>query len=124
MDLLGSILNSMDKPPEANQKQKEIIKSSSPENFNHFFFLIHLYIDRDFVVVWMTNCFGTKNKNFFLMRAHTEQNEHIEKMRNREKEELNRFRQFVEERIDRISKDDSRKFIQFQPLDKVYRSVV
>ncbi len=45
-------------------------------------------------------------------------------MKSREKEELNRFRLFVEERIDRISKDDKRKFIQFQPLDKVYRSVV
>lgn len=45
-------------------------------------------------------------------------------MKSREKEELNRFRVFVEERIDRISKDDKRKFIQFQPLDKVYRSVV
>ncbi|KAJ6635147.1 Sperm-associated antigen 7 [Pseudolycoriella hygida] len=79
MDLLGSILNAMDKPPETNQKQKEIMKK---------------------------------------------QNEQIEKMKNREKEELNRFRRFAEERIDRISKDDSRKFIQFQPLDKVYRSVV
>lgn len=70
----------------------------------------------------MTECL--ENLNEFSFPPHTEQNEHIEKMRNREKEELNRFRQFVEERIDRISKDDSRKFIQFQPLDKVYRSVV
>lgn len=59
------------------------------------------------------------------MKFFTEQNEHMEKMKNREKEELNRFRHYVEERIDRISKDDNRKFIQFQPnLDKVYRSVV
>lgn len=27
MDLLGSILSTMDKPPEADEKQKELIKS-------------------------------------------------------------------------------------------------
>lgn len=27
MDLLGSILSSMDKPPTANEKQKELMKS-------------------------------------------------------------------------------------------------
>lgn len=35
MDLLGSILNSMDKPPGANEKQKEMIKS---ECFRFYFF--------------------------------------------------------------------------------------
>lgn len=63
-------------------------------------------------------------QKFFFVLFGTEQSEHIEKMKTREKDELNRFRHFVEERIDRISKDDKRKFIQFQPLDKVYRSVV
>lgn len=36
MDLLGSILNSMDKPPGANQKQKEIMKSKWKTAFFSF----------------------------------------------------------------------------------------
>lgn len=37
MDLLGSILNSMDKPPEVDEKRKEQIKSkNSLLNENYF----------------------------------------------------------------------------------------
>lgn len=79
MDLLGSILNSMDKPPGANVKQKE---------------------------------------------ANKRENEQMEKMRNKQKEELNRFRKYVEDRLNRFGQDDSRKSIEFQPLDKVYRTVI
>lgn len=35
MDLLGSILNAMDKPPAINEKQKEVIKSESHKLFCH-----------------------------------------------------------------------------------------
>lgn len=41
----------------------------------------------------------------------------------KEKQELNRFRKYVEDRIGRFLKDE-RKFIEFQPLDTVYRAVM
>ncbi|XP_055374863.1 sperm-associated antigen 7 homolog [Condylostylus longicornis] len=78
MDLLGSILNSMDKPPAINEKDKEAIRR---------------------------------------------QKEQAEKMKLKEKQELNRFRKYTEERISRFSKDD-RKFIEFQILDKLYRTII
>ncbi|XP_013116019.1 sperm-associated antigen 7 [Stomoxys calcitrans] len=77
MDLLGSILNSMDKPP-VNEEQKKLMKR---------------------------------------------QKEMAERIKNKQKEELLRFRKFVEERINRFAKDD-RPHIEFQPLDKVHRSVI
>lgn len=78
MDLLGSILNAMDKPPSANEEQKKLIKR---------------------------------------------QREVVERLKNKQKEELFRFRKYVEERIGRFAKDD-RHHIEFQPLDKVHRSVI
>ncbi|XP_075155080.1 sperm-associated antigen 7 [Haematobia irritans] len=77
MDLLGSILNSMDKPP-VNEEQKKLMKR---------------------------------------------QKEMAERIKNKQKEELLRFRKFVEERINRFAKDD-RPHIEFQPLDKVHRSII
>ncbi|XP_055912414.1 sperm-associated antigen 7 [Eupeodes corollae] len=78
MDLLNSILNSMDKPPAVNEKDRELIKK---------------------------------------------QKEHLELMKIKEKEEINRFRKYAQERIDRFSKDE-RRYIEFQPMDKVYRSII
>ena len=78
MDLLGSILNAMDKPPTANEEQKKLIKR---------------------------------------------QKEIAERLKNKQKEELLRFRKFVEERIGRFAKDD-RHHIEFQPLDKVHRGII
>lgn len=78
MDLLGSILNSMDKPPAVNDEQRKIIKR---------------------------------------------QKEIAEKLKTKQKEELLRFRKYVEERIGRFAKDD-RCHIEFQPLDKIHRSVI
>ncbi|KNC26876.1 hypothetical protein FF38_10948 [Lucilia cuprina] len=78
MDLLGSILNAMDKPPTANEEQKKLIKR---------------------------------------------QREMAERLKNKQKEELLRFRKYVEERIGRFAKDD-RHHIEFQPLDKVHRAVI
>lgn len=52
------------------------------------------------------------------------QTAHIEKLRNHQREELNRFRKYVEQRLDRMSRDDKRLSMQFQPLDLVYRTVV
>ncbi|EDW02771.1 sperm-associated antigen 7 [Drosophila grimshawi] len=78
MDLLNSILNSMDAPPATNEQQKTLIKK---------------------------------------------QREMMERMQNKQKEELLRFRKYVEERMGRFAKDD-RTCIEFQPLDKVHRSVI
>ncbi|XP_064535508.1 sperm-associated antigen 7 [Drosophila montana] len=78
MDLLDSILNSMDAPPTTNEQQKTLIKK---------------------------------------------QREMVERMQNKQKEELLRFRKYVEERMGRFAKDD-RTYIEFQPLDKVHRSVI
>lgn len=78
MDLLDSILNSMDAPPATNEQQKTLIKK---------------------------------------------QREMMERMQNKQKEELLRFRKYVEERMGRFAKDD-RTCIEFQPLDKVHRSVI
>lgn len=78
MDLLGSILNSMDKPPTVNEKDKEALKNQKLQ---------------------------------------------VEKLKTKEREEMSRFRKFVEERIGRFSHDD-RKFIEFQPFDKIYRTII
>lgn len=78
MDLLDSILNAMDAPPAADERQKTLIKK---------------------------------------------QREMMERMQNKQKEELLRFRKYVEERMGRFAKDD-RLCIEFQPLDKVHRSVI
>ncbi|KAH8249385.1 hypothetical protein KR032_009120 [Drosophila birchii] len=51
------------------------------------------------------------------------QREMMERMQNKQKEELLRFRKYVDERMGRFAKDD-RKCIEFQPLDKVHRSVI
>ncbi|XP_055591975.1 sperm-associated antigen 7 homolog [Uranotaenia lowii] len=79
MDLLGSILGSMDKPPARDKKEKEMIEKQKKE---------------------------------------------LEHLRNKEREELNRFRKFAEERLGRLVKDPHRPYMEFQPLDKVHRSVV
>ncbi|XP_041566589.1 sperm-associated antigen 7 [Drosophila elegans] len=51
------------------------------------------------------------------------QREMMERMQNKQKEELLRFRKYVDERMGRFAKDD-RQCIEFQPLDKVHRSVI
>ncbi|SPP79451.1 sperm-associated antigen 7 [Drosophila guanche] len=51
------------------------------------------------------------------------QREMMERMQKRQKEELLRFRKYVDERMARFAKDD-RVSIEFQPLDKVHRSVI
>ncbi|XP_031638301.1 sperm-associated antigen 7 [Contarinia nasturtii] len=79
MDLLGSILNSMDKPPEIDEKRKEQMKK---------------------------------------------QKEQVEKQQEYEKREMAKFRAYCEERVNRFIKDENRKFLQFQPLNRFYRSIV
>lgn len=51
------------------------------------------------------------------------QKEALERYKRKQKEELNRYRSYVEERIARFALDD-RPYIEFQPVDKVHRSVI
>uniref|UniRef100_A0A182QQA3 R3H domain-containing protein n=1 Tax=Anopheles farauti TaxID=69004 RepID=A0A182QQA3_9DIPT len=79
MDLLGSILGSMDKPPVKDKQEKQKFE---------------------------------KQKKVY------------ESMKNHQREELNRFRVYAEERLGRLMKDSNRHFMEFQPLDQVHRSIV
>ena len=98
MDLLGSILNSMDGPPKVDEKQKQLLKGN--ENPRK-------------CCLYLTT----------LSKMSVEQKEREEKARQFSKNEINRFQKYVEERIGRFVKDD-RKSIQFPPLEKMYRAIV
>ncbi|XP_055696534.1 sperm-associated antigen 7 [Lutzomyia longipalpis] len=63
-------------------------------------------------------CVNSKDKEIL-----KQQKEQEEKLLIQSKNELNKFRKYVEERIERFIKDN-RKFIQFPSADKVYRSIV
>ncbi|XP_049291717.1 sperm-associated antigen 7 homolog [Anopheles funestus] len=79
MDLLGSILGSMDKPPPKDKNKTQMYEN---------------------------------------------QRRQYETEKNKQREELNRFRSYVEERLGRFMKDDNRHYMEFQPLDQVHRSIV
>uniref|UniRef100_A0A336M638 CSON012697 protein n=1 Tax=Culicoides sonorensis TaxID=179676 RepID=A0A336M638_CULSO len=99
MDLLGSILNSMDKPPSTDEKKKEQMKSNDLVLIN---VLIVFYFD------------------FF---QNLEQREEEEKIKEKQRKELQRFRKYAEERISRFLNDE-RKCLQFQPLDSIMRGII
>ncbi|XP_015601338.1 sperm-associated antigen 7 homolog [Cephus cinctus] len=79
MDLLGSILNSMDKPPSVSDKQKELMKK---------------------------------------------QREEQQKRQKIEAERLKRFREKVEEKMNKFIQDDSMKQYKFPSMDQVHRSII
>lgn len=54
----------------------------------------------------------------------TEQKEQLEKQQAYEKREMAKFRTYCEERVNRFMKDEKRKSLQFQPLNRFYRSIV
>lgn len=106
MDLLGSILDSMEKPPEIDEKRKEQIKSLFCLTLTIFF--------RQFFKIFI-------NFSIFFF---SEQKEQLEKQQDYEKREMAKFRKYCEERINRFMKDEKRKSLQFQPLNRFYRSIV
>lgn len=108
MDLLGSILDSMEKPPEIDEKRKEQIKSWFHLSFGHLLLIIR-------------QCFC---HSFFIFFFYSEQKEHLEKQQEYEKREMAKFRNYCEERVNRFMKDEKRKSLQFQPLNRFYRSIV
>uniref|UniRef100_A0A182YPS3 Uncharacterized protein n=1 Tax=Anopheles stephensi TaxID=30069 RepID=A0A182YPS3_ANOST len=61
-----------------------------------------------------------KNKS----QMYEKQKQQYETQKNKQREELNRFRSYVEERLGRFVKDDNRHYMEFQPLDQVHRSIV
>lgn len=79
MDLLGSILNSMQKPPTASEAQKKAIK---------------------------------KHK------------EALERKKKEEKTILDKFCKRVEEKISNFIIDGKKPYLQFEPMDQMYRSVI
>ncbi|XP_026762504.2 sperm-associated antigen 7 homolog [Galleria mellonella] len=79
MDLLDSILNSMQKPPSASEAQKNAMKK---------------------------------------------QKEAMERKQKEEKNMINRFRKRVEEKISNFIKDGTKPFLQFEPMDQMYRSII
>ncbi|XP_034946129.1 sperm-associated antigen 7 homolog [Chelonus insularis] len=79
MDLLGSILNSMDKPPTISDKQKALLKKQREEH---------------------------------------------QKQQKAEAERLKKFREQVEERVNKFLKNDLAKEYKFPPMDQVHRSIV
>lgn len=54
----------------------------------------------------------------------TEHKEQMEKQQAYEKREFAKFRSFCEERVNRYIKDEKRKSLQFQTLNRFYRSIV
>lgn len=100
----------MDKPPGANVKQKEAIKSEfKPRNISSVQAMYrHIFIY--FCILFLI--------------IHSEQNEQMEKAQAKHKCELNSFRKFAEERLERFRRDEKRKSMQFQTLDKVLRTIV
>lgn len=79
MDLLGSILNSMQKPPPVSEAQKNAIKK---------------------------------------------QKEVLERKQKEQKAILNKFRKHVEEKISNFIKDGTKPYLQFDPMDQMYRAVI
>lgn len=79
MDLLDSILNSMQKPPSASEAQKNAMKK---------------------------------------------QKEAMERKQKEEKHILNKFCKRVEEKISNFIKDGTKPYLQFEPMEQVYRSVI
>lgn len=100
MDLLGSILNAMDKPPEVDEKRKQQMKS--------VYFINSSYLLESII------------RRFFF----SEQKQQLEKQQAYEKHEMAKFRRYCEERVNRFMKDENRKSLQFQPLNRFYRSIV
>ncbi|KAM3955855.1 LOW QUALITY PROTEIN: sperm-associated antigen 7 homolog [Aphomia sociella] len=78
MDLLDSILNSMQKPPSASEAQKDAMRK---------------------------------------------QKEAMERKKE-ERNMINRFRKRVEEKIINFIKDGTKPYLQFDPMDQMYRSII
>lgn len=79
MDLLGSILNSMEKPPSASEAQKNMLKK---------------------------------------------QKEALERKQKQDKHMLNTFRKKAEDKISKFIKEGKESFLQFEPMDHMYRSIL
>lgn len=79
MDLLDSILNSMQKPPAASEAQKNMLKK---------------------------------------------QKEAIEHKQKENRNMVNSFRKKVEEKISNFIKDGKKPYLQFEPMDQMYRSII
>lgn len=98
MDLLGSIMNSMDKPPSLSEKEKLLRKST-------------------FILCPFLNI----SKVYYYSLARKEE---IEKKQNAEKENYKRFKEKVEDKLRTYFNDDQNANLKFSPMDHIYRSIV
>lgn len=95
MDLLGSIMKSMDKPPCLSENEKILIKSR---------FLL--------------------TANIKLIPLFLERKEELERRQKEEKEKMNRFKDRVELKLLSHFKDPKNLMLKFEPMDHIYRSIV
>lgn len=42
----------------------------------------------------------------------------------KQKDDLKKFRTYVEDKLNEFGKDDNKKFYEFQPMEREYRSIV
>lgn len=97
MDILGSIMNSMDKPPSLTEKEKLAKKSKFRKK---------------------TLINGTKIVSVL------ERKEELEKRQKQEKENYKRFKEKVEGKLKTFFFDEKNTNLKFSPMDQIYRSLV
>lgn len=98
MDVLSSIMSSMDKPPSLSEKEKLIIKSKNKN---------------------LPNNSNDTNANHL-----TERKEEIEKRQVAEKERLEKFKNRIEAKFKSYFSDPKNINLKFEPMDHVYRSIM
>lgn len=99
MDLLGSIMNSMDKPPGLTEKEKEVIKSK----FNY-------------LISMQRYCY------YCVLNA--DRKEYLKKKDEAEKEYLKKFKENIERTMLKHFENDINTYIKFAPMDHIRRSIV
>lgn len=98
MDLLGSIIDSMDKPPSLSEKEKLARKSIFINNLN----------------IELLNKYA----------LFSERKEEFEKKQQEEKENYRRFKAKVEEKLKTYFEESSNVNLKFSPMHQIYRSIV
>lgn len=97
MDLLGSIIDSMDKPPALSEKEKLAKKSE----------LLTYIFSKPFISI-----------------ALAERKEELEKRQKEEKENYKRFKEKVEDKLKTYFEEPRNMNLKFSPMHQIYRSIV
>ncbi|XP_013188564.1 sperm-associated antigen 7 homolog [Amyelois transitella] len=78
----------------------------------------------DFLDSILNSMQGPPSSSEAQKNAMRKQKEAMEKKQKEEKNIINRFRKRVEEKISNFIKDDTKPYIQFEPMDQMYRSII